>query len=194
MTDANRKRGLGVRTVGHDDLTPMERKFVEAYLGDANCNVERAARMAGYCPGGTPTTRAREGAGILKRPRVAAFIESAMENDPLVMGRQERLRLMTSIARGEIKDKILTIPGEDGGTVERVAATADRLKALEQLAKAAGEGTKIEISVQADKMSNDELLAALTVVGVTPEMLFAGAPPLLTADVIDTDGEEDPEP
>ena len=117
-----------------EDLTDMQRKFVDAYMGEAKGNGTQSCRLAGYA--GADTVLATQACRMLRLPHIRRAIDARTECDPLVAGRLERLRFLTEIMRGEVTDEKLD---KDGCRVEVRASTADRLKALEALSKAAGE-------------------------------------------------------
>lgn len=63
-------------------LTERQRRFVEAYLGEACGNGTKAAGIAGYS--GTYGTLAVTANGLLKHPKVSAAIEKARRENPPV--------------------------------------------------------------------------------------------------------------
>jgi hypothetical protein len=102
-------------------LTERQRKFVDAYMGEANGNGTKAARLAGYA--GDDNTLAVAAYDLLRTPKIRSALDARLEGDPLIAGRLERTRFLTSVVR-----------------VEPCApALKDRLAALEMLSKLAGE-------------------------------------------------------
>ncbi len=108
-------------------LSERRRKFVEAYMGKAHGNASEAARIAGYKTPGV------EGCRLLKDDKVRAAIAEREQADPLVTTREERMRWLASVIRGDLTDK-------DGGPVE--TDVSHRLKALELAGKASGDYVK----------------------------------------------------
>lgn len=108
-------------------LTEKQRRFVEAYMGEACGNATAAARIAGYK--GNDETLSTVGTENLRKPAVTAAIEERTENDPLVLSREELQRWWTEVTR-------------DAKTTMK-----DRLRASELLGKSRGEFTdKVEHS------------------------------------------------
>ena len=83
-------------------LGAKQQKFVEAYLGPANCNAYKAAKLAGYT--GSYSTIARMGSENLQKPPIAAHISAGLET--LYMTRSEVLAEIAAIARADIQDAI----------------------------------------------------------------------------------------
>lgn len=117
-----------------DKLTPKQRRWAEAYVGEACGNGAKAARIAGYT--GTMEQMAVVGWRNARNESIRAVLDAWTESDPLVTGRIERLRLLAAIARGDAYDERLD---NQGGRVEIRVATRDRLAALKALAEASGE-------------------------------------------------------
>lgn len=111
-------------------LTEKQRRFVEAYMGEANGVAAEAARIAGYKGNNANVL----GAQLTANPSVKAAIEERQRGDPLIATREERQRLWTSIARGEPQMQLI-----DGKGVVRAPALRDRILALQHLAKASGD-------------------------------------------------------
>lgn len=108
-------------------LTAKQLAFVEAYMGETDGNATEAARLAGYA--GNDNTLASVGAENLRKPAILQEITIRQREDPLVMTRIERQRLLTEIATNEL------------------VQTKDRLKAIDQLAKTGGDYIKrLEVS------------------------------------------------
>ena len=117
-----------------DGLTLKERRFVDAYLGEANGNGTRAAKFAGYS--GSYYALAVRAHELLKKRKIREAVDEALEHDPLVMGRVERLRKLTSIARGEAECKRF---GPDGELVDVPVPLCEQRAATVELAKLAGD-------------------------------------------------------
>lgn len=136
-----------------DQLTVRERRFVEAYLGDAGGVGVRAAEMAGF----TGSTHALKGyaSTLIRRPAVRTAIDSLMEQDPLIPGRIERLRFLGSVMRGEVHGERLNAEGD---VVAIAPSISERQRACEKLGELAGDYRRAE---KGDK--DDELPPGLTV-------------------------------
>lgn len=106
-------------------LTEKQRRFVEAYMGQACGNATEAARLAGYK--GSENTLAQAGRANLRKPQIAAAIVERRDKDPLVLSRVELQELWTRIAKGE------TVGNEPTPTWK------DRLKAMELLGRSRGD-------------------------------------------------------
>lgn len=115
-------------------LNLRERKFVEAYLGEAAGNATRAARLAGYS--GSYSALGVAGFENLKKPKIREVIAQLLDQDELVAGRVERLRFMTRVMRGEERDQRLNALGE---LIEVRTPTHVRQRAAEKLAELAGD-------------------------------------------------------
>ncbi len=97
-------------------LTEKQRRFVEAYLGEARGNATEAARIAGYK--GNERTLQVVGSQNLSKPIVSDAIRERTERDDLVMTREELQRFWSKVTRGD-----------------EFAEMRDRLKASELLGK-----------------------------------------------------------
>jgi hypothetical protein len=88
-------------------LTEKQRRFVDAYLGEAAGNATKAARLAGYK--GNDNTLASVGTENLRKPAIAEAIEHAQRQDPLTATRVERQRFWTRVMMSdaaEMKDRL----------------------------------------------------------------------------------------
>ena len=95
-------------------LTKKNRLFVNEYLIDFH--VTNATIRAGY----SEKTAYSIGSELLKKPEIAEMIDAHIES--IAVGRNERLKLLSEIARDGEKD-------------------SDRLSAIEKLGKLAGDYT-----------------------------------------------------
>jgi hypothetical protein len=82
-----------------DGLSEYERRFVEAYMGEAGANGARAAMLVGST---TPHAATVTATRVLRRPHVRRAIRERADGDPLVASRVERLRFLTAVMRGEV--------------------------------------------------------------------------------------------
>jgi phage terminase small subunit len=117
-----------------EHLTVKERRFIEAYLGEAGGNGTQAAEIAGY--GGSRHTLKCVAQEVLRRPEVRAAITSLMEHDPLVPSRIERLRFLGSVMRGEAFGERMNAEGD---VVKVGPSIGDRQQACRQLGELAGD-------------------------------------------------------
>lgn len=108
-----------------DELTLLQQRFVDAYMGEANGNGVKACRLAGYK--GQETTLASQASTNIRLPKIRAALDARIENDPLTVGRVERQRMLSRIARGEMKEE----PG--------ITPIRTRMDALDMLARSQGE-------------------------------------------------------
>ena len=102
-------------------LTEKQRRFVEAYMGEACGNATEAARVAGYQ--GDENTLSTTGYRLLRNAKIAAAVDERTENDPLVLTREELQRWWSTV------------------TQDAKTAMKDRLRASELLGKSRGEFT-----------------------------------------------------
>lgn len=102
-------------------LTEKQRKFVEAYMGDAEGNATEAARLAGYS--GDEDALAVRGAENVRKRKIREAIRERQQKDPLVASRKERQSFWTAVMRGEEGDP----------------DTKDRLTAAKMLGKSQGD-------------------------------------------------------
>jgi phage terminase small subunit len=112
------------------ELTLKQKRFVEAYLGEANGNATEAAAIAGY-EGERKSLRVI-GARNLKKPSVRLAIDERTKDDGSIASREERQAFLTRVMRTE-HGKML-----------------DRLKAAELLCRMHGdfvERHKVDMTV-----------------------------------------------
>lgn len=83
-----------------DKLTPKQKKFVEAYLGEAHFNATRAAELAGYK--GSRQTLGAVAYENLKKPQIKAEIDLCLS--AMTMPANVVLTRLTEIADGKLAD------------------------------------------------------------------------------------------
>lgn len=84
--------------MAYEDLTGKQRLFVDAYIGECNCNATESAIKAGY-----PARAAYAmGAENLRKPQIRAVIDERMRE--LTMPPEEILSRLTDHARGNLID------------------------------------------------------------------------------------------
>jgi phage terminase small subunit len=103
------------------DLTEKQRRFVEAFTGEAQGNATKAAKLAGYS--GDEKALAVRGAEIVRNRKVQQAIEEARASvtSEAIATREERQTFLTRTMR-------------DGGIEPK-----DRIKACEVLGKMQGD-------------------------------------------------------
>lgn len=119
-----------------DNLTEKQRRFVEAYVGEACGNATEAARLAGY--DGNDNTVRSVGCENLTKPAVAAAIEElqAERAAKATMTRQQREELLAKLARGEVDEPTVL---KNGDIVYAPVKGVVRRAAIETLGKMYGD-------------------------------------------------------
>lgn len=116
-------------------LTVMQRKFVEGYA--THGHMRQAALEAGYS--GTDGAVSQTASMTLRIPAVQAALEAMLECDPLVIGRVERLRLRSEIARDKGQQPFARLAAIDaldkidGKLIERLHITGSLHLELESM-------------------------------------------------------------
>ena len=100
-------------------LSERERRFVDAYMGEAAGNGTKAAELAGYK--GTSKVLQVQASRMLSKAMIRTAIADRVEADPQIADRTQRQRLWSDIAFGR--------------AAYTEAALRDRLKASELLGK-----------------------------------------------------------
>jgi hypothetical protein len=115
-------------------LTLKQRRFCQAYTGEAEGNGARAAELAGYASKRRDSLK-ENASRLLRMPHVRAEIDRICAEHPLVASREQRRALLAKIATGEL-------PGTE---------VRDRVNALHLLLKSSGdliERRQIEVNAQ----------------------------------------------
>jgi phage terminase small subunit len=122
-----------VKDLSQDGLTEKQRRFVEAYTGEAHGNATESARLAGYA--GNDVTLGQVGAENLKKPQIAAAIQAALEpiRKAAIMTRERRQELLSKFAEGDDPTALADDPEAPFIPVK------DRIKAIEVLGKMQGD-------------------------------------------------------
>jgi phage terminase small subunit len=154
-------------------LTEKQRRFVEAYMGQAAGNGHLASKLAGYK--GNANTLKAVASNLLRQQNIREAMGQRTAECPLVATRQERQEFWTKVMQGKETQVVKVL--EDGTPVEMSPEMKDRLKASELLGRSQGDfiekveltgkdGGPLEIAPAYDfsKLSLDELrsLKALT--------------------------------
>jgi phage terminase small subunit len=133
-----------------DSLTEKQRRFVEAYMGEAAGNASKAAKIAGYR--GNSVTLGQVGAENLQKPQIKSAIAARVRKDPRVAKRKDLQAWWTEIMH------------------DRMAELKDRLRASELLAKSQGQFIsrsqlelkgQVGVTKKAEELTDDELAAAI---------------------------------
>ena len=128
--------------LGKDTLPLKRQRFVEALLGEAQGNATEAARIAGYK--GDRNALHVTGHRLLRDATVRDTLAKARDEvaeltkRSTIADRIEQEEILTDIARGLLMETRPIRHGEDVMFEECVPMHADRLKALDQLARRHG--------------------------------------------------------
>lgn len=93
------QRGIGSMLHSERELTEKQRKFVEAYLGEANGNGTEAASIAGYV--GNRSDLCAIASRNLKKKNIRAAIDARTQHDGSIATREERQAFLTKVMRTE---------------------------------------------------------------------------------------------
>ena len=112
-------------------LTPKQQAFADYYIELGNAT--QAAIKAGY----SRNTAKETGYENLTKPHIKEYIDKRMNelSDKRIMGMQEALELLTSIARGEMTEEVVISFMDSYEKVEKAPDIKERLKAIEQILK-----------------------------------------------------------
>lgn len=112
-------------------LTPKQQKFADYYIETGNAT--EAAIKAGY----SKKTAKQIGQENLTKPYLKEYIDERMKElaDQRIMGMQEALELLTSIARGEMTEEVIVTFMDGYEKVEKTPDIKERLKAIEAILK-----------------------------------------------------------
>ena len=128
------------------ELTEKQRKFVEAYMGQANGNATEAARLAGYS--GSETALGVTGHENLRKPKIASAIKKRQNGDPLIASREDRQRFWTEVMDDPTQDmrdrlRASEILGKSSGDfIERIQSDTN-LKIIVEYENHAGSADKV---------------------------------------------------
>ena len=112
-------------------LTTKQRRFVEAYCGEARFNASEAARIAGYSDAG------QSGWELKKKPEVLAHIEARLNS--YAASSAEALTELADVAMSEWRDHVTVRKNpKTGETIEVRMDLSAKVKALELILKAHG--------------------------------------------------------
>ena len=113
-------------------LTTKQRRFVEAYCGEARFNASEAARLAGYSE-----NAGSEGWRLRKNPEISAHIEDRLNT--YSASSAEALNELTDVAMSQWRDHVtIKTDPRTGETVDVRMDLGSKVKALELILKAHG--------------------------------------------------------
>lgn len=111
-------------------LTPLQQRFVDAYVGEARFNASEAARIAGY----SEKTAGQKGHELKNIESIRARIDEVLETNTLRSN--EILRELTDVAMRGLHEFIeITRYDKDGNPVAAKMDASAKMKALELLGK-----------------------------------------------------------
>lgn len=112
-------------------LTPKQKKFADEYIKTGNAT--QSAIEAGY----SKKTAQVIGAENLSKPMVKSYIEERMADikSKRIMDIEEAVEILTSIARGELKETVVVGTPVGAETVEKEADLKTRISALKEIMK-----------------------------------------------------------
>lgn len=117
-------------------LTPKQKAFADYYIETGNAT--ESAIKAGY----SKKTAMEMGYENLRKPQIKSYIDERMKEieNKRIADATEVMELLTSMARGEIKEEVVVVEGAGEGTsqatiVLKQASIKDRIKAAELIGK-----------------------------------------------------------
>lgn len=111
-------------------ITDKQRRFIEAYCGEARFNKTEAARLAGYAP----KSARKIGSDLYKTPHIRARIDEVLEENTL--SSTEVLRELTDVGMRALDDFIeITRYDKEGNPIAARMDASAKMKALELLGK-----------------------------------------------------------
>lgn len=123
-----------------EGLNERQQRFVRAFMGEAEGNATKAARMAGYT--GSPTTMRQSGSRLLRHPIISTYISrndgeryacakerreffiNMMDNEDVPHRDRIRAAEILCKMRGDFNDTVnnfAIIANADAGTIEAIA-------------------------------------------------------------------------
>ena len=112
-------------------MTLKQELFVEAYIGPANGNATKAAKIAGYK--GNDHTLEVIGAENLRKPEIASRVRARVEQ--AAMSADEVLAELSAIARADWREFLQIRHNSKGEVVDAALLLRDKIRALELLGK-----------------------------------------------------------
>jgi phage terminase small subunit len=108
-------------------LTPKQRRWANAYLGEARGNATEAARIAGYSD---PEV---SGFDCKRNQAIRAYVDERLDAETL--SSKEVLAELTDVARAEWRDFLLIRRDKDGEILDVRMDLGSKIKSLELLGK-----------------------------------------------------------
>lgn len=129
-------------------LTEKQKRFCDEYIISGNAT--QSAIKAGYSNKYTNSNAFK----LLQNPTIKTYISEQLAeiDSKRIMNAQEAMELLTSIARGEIKETVYIATGDGLATVEKYSDLNQRTNALKELMK----------RFPMDKVQRERLLKAQT--------------------------------
>lgn len=139
-------------------LTPKREKFVQGIV-DGMSQAE-AYRSAYSCKNMSDNAIYREASELMKDPKVSQRVSELREKmmNEKIMSAQERLELLTRIAKGEEPERVMRYVNGEWTVLEVPASNKTRQTAIDLMNKMTGEyTTKVEADVNGTVNINIEL-------------------------------------
>ncbi|MBZ5971598.1 terminase small subunit [Leuconostoc gasicomitatum] len=129
-------------------LTPKQQKFADEYIKTGNA--KQSAIEAGY----SERTAKEVGYENLTKPHLKNYIEERMVEikSKRIMGIEEAVEILTSIARGEMKETVVVGTPIGAETIEKEADLKTRISALKEIMKRYPDNDKL-VEQQIRKLS-----------------------------------------
>ena len=135
-------------------LTPKQRKFADEYIKSGNAT--KSAINAGY----SRQTAAVIGAENLTKPYIKSYIDERMQEleSQKIMSAKEAIELLSSIARGEVKETVVVSTPVGVEEVKKEADFKTRISAVREILKRYPESDKLteaqirKVNAEADIM------------------------------------------
>lgn len=162
-----------------EGISLRERRFIDAYLGDAMGNGAAAARLAGY----KPSNAKQSAQEVLSRLPVQDALRRRLKQSVDSATREEVIHFFTQAMRGK-KDR--TLP--NGDVVIEEVSMKDRMRAAELLAKyTIDEKKQLEVNIKSDNDGLTDLLSAIAdrVKPASTKMLKAKSSPVIDTTVVE---------
>lgn len=139
-------------------LTPKREKFVQGIV--EGMSQAEAYRSAYSCKNMSDNAIYREASELMKDPKVSQRVSELREKmmNEKIMSAQERLELLTRIAKGEERERVMRMVDGELVEIEVPASIKTRQTAIDLMNKMTGEYTqKVEADVNGTVNINIEL-------------------------------------
>lgn len=120
-------------------LTPKQKKFADEYIKTGN--IEQSALSAGYSKNYSRANSHK----LLANVGIKSYIEERMKKieSESIMDSTEALKLLTSMARGEVKETVIVGTPIGAEEVEKEADIKTRIQAIREILKRYPESDKL---------------------------------------------------